>query len=139
MIQFIIEKIVPFIKGLLGKEKGQNIEAGNSSTNIQTGNGSQITITTIDKDKEESIQRASLEDVKRYDPIRINLISEIQRKKLHCVRFKKPKLKKEKKISYWIKKLWWLILIIVLFSLAILYWVHMGFSGQLFRWLKVQF
>jgi hypothetical protein len=92
MVEFILENKkwifsgvgVAIIGGLLGilfhKRKKQNIKAGHSSTNIQTGNGSTISISTNSKEGDNLIQRASLEDVKKYDHKTIKLLKTIEKR-----------------------------------------------------------
>ena len=52
------------------RKKEQNIESGSRSTNIQAVDSAQITITSIEKGSDnnpEEIQRATIDDVKKYD------------------------------------------------------------------------
>ena len=67
---------VAILAGIVGvflrsKKRDQNIKAGSGSTNIQAGNGAQITIRPRPADADEppsQIQKATLEDVGKYDP-----------------------------------------------------------------------
>lgn len=60
------------------RRKEQSIKARNKSINIQTGDGAHITLSSLPKDQgngQPDIQRATLEDVKEFDPKIQELIS----------------------------------------------------------------
>ena len=88
---------VAIIAGMIGmifrrkRKKELNIESGSRSTNIQAGDSAQITITSIQKDSDdnpEEIQRATLDDVKKYDPKTKELLRTLEdRKVMYCRRF----------------------------------------------------
>ncbi|MBI5605912.1 MAG: hypothetical protein HY879_21470 [Deltaproteobacteria bacterium] len=135
MIEFIIENKewifsgvgVAIIGGVLGmlflkRKNEQNISAGHSSTNIQTGNGSKISISTS-KDKDELIQRASFEDVKKYDHKTSKLIRTIEKDPL----------------IYFRRNCSLPVIVMLIISLIFLLRSFFGILGKVAEWLKSLF
>ena len=64
------------------KKREQGIESGDSSTNIQAGDGANIVVGGTTERKEQDtppIERASLEDIEKYDPKTRRIMADARR------------------------------------------------------------